>query len=104
MARAQIQRLLDQSGGFGAYLFMGGDFASPEATLRSATSCSPARSHRTSATSSPRRQASDERVRGGKGAEEVLLAVAKAVQDYEAEKARPGRGLTRDPVPLRITR
>ena len=30
MARAQIQRLLDQSGGFGAYLFMGGDFASPD--------------------------------------------------------------------------
>ena len=35
MARAQIQRLLDKSGGFGTYLFMGGDFATPEATTRS---------------------------------------------------------------------
>ena len=35
MAIAQIQRLIDQSGGFGAYLVFGGDFADWPATLRS---------------------------------------------------------------------
>jgi limonene 1,2-monooxygenase len=35
MAVAQIQRLLDRSGGFGGYLFQGADFANWEATLRS---------------------------------------------------------------------
>jgi limonene 1,2-monooxygenase len=85
MAAAQIQRLLDQSGGFGAYLFMGGDFAAPDATLRSyelfAREVAPRFRHQLAAP-----MASDVRVAGGKGAEEVLLAVAKAVQDYEAEK------------------
>ena len=85
MARAQIQRLLDQSGGFGAYLFMGGDFATPEATLRSyelfAREVAPQFRHQLQAP-----MASDERVRSGHGAEEVLVAVAKAVQDYETEK------------------
>jgi limonene 1,2-monooxygenase len=86
MARAQIQRLLDQSGGFGCYLFMGGDFASPEATRRSyelfAREVAPHFRHQLAAP-----QASEARVREGKGAEEVLLAVAKAAEDYEAEKA-----------------
>ena len=35
MAAAQIQRLVDQSGGFGTYLFMAHDWANREATLRS---------------------------------------------------------------------
>ena len=35
MAIAQIQRLIDQSGGFGAYLVFGGDLADWGATLRS---------------------------------------------------------------------
>jgi limonene 1,2-monooxygenase len=35
MAAAQIQRLLDRSGGFGTYLFQGVDFASWQDTLRS---------------------------------------------------------------------
>ena len=35
MAIAQIQRLIDQSGGFGAYLVFGGDLADWPATLRS---------------------------------------------------------------------
>jgi limonene 1,2-monooxygenase len=35
MAIAQIQRLIDQSGGFGAYLVFGGDLADWQATLRS---------------------------------------------------------------------
>jgi limonene 1,2-monooxygenase len=34
MAIAQIQRLIDQSGGFGCYLFMGADFADWHQTLR----------------------------------------------------------------------
>ncbi|HZZ47077.1 MAG TPA: LLM class flavin-dependent oxidoreductase, partial [Pseudonocardia sp.] len=35
MAAAQIQRLIDRSGGFGTYLFQGADFASWADTLRS---------------------------------------------------------------------
>jgi limonene 1,2-monooxygenase len=35
MAIAQIERLMDRSGGFGTYLFQGADFASWPATLRS---------------------------------------------------------------------
>jgi limonene 1,2-monooxygenase len=34
-ARAQVQRLIDQSGGFGSMLLMGHDWANPEATRRS---------------------------------------------------------------------
>jgi limonene 1,2-monooxygenase len=87
MARAQIQRLLDQSGGFGAYLFMGGDFATPAATLRSyelfAREVAPHFRHQLHAP-----QAADARVRGGKGAEEVLVAALKAGEEYEAEKAK----------------
>jgi limonene 1,2-monooxygenase len=86
MARAQIQRLLDQSGGFGTYLFMGGDFADPEATRRSyelfAREVAPAFKHRTATT-----LAADARARAGNGPEEVLGALIKAGQDYEAEKA-----------------
>jgi limonene 1,2-monooxygenase len=86
MARAQIQRLLDQSGGFGAYLFMGGDFADPAATLRSyelfAREVAPHFRHQLAAPA-----AADGRVRHGKGAEEVLVAALKAGEEYEAEKA-----------------
>jgi limonene 1,2-monooxygenase len=35
MAAAQIERLLERSGGFGTYLFQGADFANWDATLRS---------------------------------------------------------------------
>ena len=91
MARAQIQRLLDQAGGFGAYLFMGGDFASPEATLRSyelfAREVAPHFRHQLAAP-----QAADARVRGGTGAEEVLTAALKAGEEYEAEKAKRAGG------------
>ena len=91
MAKAQIQRLLDQSGGFGAYLFMGGDFASPAATLRSyelfAREVAPHFRHQVAAP-----QASDARVRGRKGAEEVLVAALKAGEEYEAEKAKRAEG------------
>ncbi len=34
-AAAQVQRLIDQSGGFGTYLFMANEWADPEATRRS---------------------------------------------------------------------
>jgi limonene 1,2-monooxygenase len=89
MARAQIQRLLDQSGGFGAYLFMGGDFADPAATLRSyelfAREVAPHFKHRTAAP-----MASEQRVRAGNGPDEVVGALMKATQDYEAEKAARG--------------
>jgi limonene 1,2-monooxygenase len=87
MARAQIQRLLDQSGGFGAYLFMGGDFASPEATLRSyelfAREVAPHFRHQLATP-----KAADARARAGTGAEEVLVAALKAGEEYEAEKAK----------------
>ena len=42
MAIAQIERLVDKSGGFGCYLFLGADLADWQATLRR-TSCSPSR-------------------------------------------------------------
>jgi limonene 1,2-monooxygenase len=87
MARAQIQRLLDQSGGFGCYLFMAGDFAAPDATLRSyelfAREVAPHFRHQLHAP-----QAADARARAGKGAEEVLTAALKAGEEYEAEKAK----------------
>jgi limonene 1,2-monooxygenase len=87
MARAQIQRLLDQSGGFGAYLFMRGDFASPEATLRSyelfAREVAPHFRHQLATP-----KAADARARAGTGAEEVLVAALKAGEEYEAEKAK----------------
>jgi limonene 1,2-monooxygenase len=86
MARTQIQRLLDKSGGFGSYLFMGGDFATPEATKRSwelfAREVAPHFRHQLAAP-----KASEVRVASGKGPEEVLSAVIKAAADYEAEKA-----------------
>jgi limonene 1,2-monooxygenase len=91
MARAQIQRLLDKSGGFGTYLFMGGDFATPEATKRSwelfAREVAPHFRHQLAAP-----KASEVRVASGKGPEEVLLAVVKAAEDYEAEKAARSAG------------
>lgn len=87
MARAQIQRLLDQSGGFGCYLFMGGDFADPAATRRSyelfAREVAPHFRHQLRAP-----LAADARAREGKGAEEVLVAALKAGEEYEAEKAK----------------
>lgn len=87
MARAQIQRLLDQSGGFGAYLFMGADFAAPDATLRSyelfAREVAPHFRHQLGAP-----QAAEARTRAGVGAEEVLVATIKAAEEYEAEKAK----------------
>ena len=46
-AVAYITDLLDRSGGFGTLLLLGHDWASPQATYHS-TSCSPARSSRTS--------------------------------------------------------
>lgn len=87
MARAQIQRLLDQSGGFGAYLFMGGDFASPAATLRSyelfAREVAPHFRHQLAAPA-----AAEAKVRQSNAPEEVLLATIKAAEEYEAEKAK----------------
>jgi limonene 1,2-monooxygenase len=34
-AKAQVQRLVDQSGGFGAFLLVGHEWANPQATRRS---------------------------------------------------------------------
>ncbi|MBA2281249.1 MAG: LLM class flavin-dependent oxidoreductase [Acidimicrobiia bacterium] len=86
MARAQIQRLLDQSGGFGAYLFMGGDFADPAATRRSyelfAREVAPHFRHQLAPVA-----AADARVRNRDGAGEVLTAAIQAGVEYEAEKA-----------------
>ena len=48
MAVAQIERLVDKTGGFGAFLFLGADLAELVARRSAATSCSPRRSCRTS--------------------------------------------------------
>ena len=98
MARAQIQRLLDKSGGFGTYLFMGGDFATPEATRRSwelfAREVAPHFRHQLAAP-----KASEVRVASGKGPEEVLLAVAKAAAGLRSrEGGEVDRSLTSPPA------
>ncbi len=43
MAIEQLERLVDKTGGFGAYLFLGADLADFGRPRSAATSCSPTR-------------------------------------------------------------
>ena len=88
MAAAQIQRLIDQSGGFGTYLFMAHEWADREATLASYELFA--------REVMPRFQGSSERaVRSRDWAAEnrpefigaAINAVGKAITDHMAEKA-----------------
>ncbi|HET7522761.1 MAG TPA: LLM class flavin-dependent oxidoreductase [Acidimicrobiales bacterium] len=87
MAAAQIQRLIDQSGGFGTYLFMANEWADREATLASYELFA--------REVMPRFQGSSERaVRSRDWAAEnrpefmgaAINAVGKAITDHMAEK------------------
>jgi limonene 1,2-monooxygenase len=88
MAIAQIQRLIDQSGGFGTYLFMAHEWADRQATLASyelfAREVMPAfQDSATRATQS--RDWAAERHPEFMGA--AMGAVGKAINDHQAEKA-----------------
>jgi limonene 1,2-monooxygenase len=91
MAIAQIQRLIDQSGGFGTYLFMAHDWADRPATLRSyelfAKEVMPLFQGSVTQTVASRDWAATNRPKfiGAAGA-----AVMKAVQDHHAEKDATG--------------
>jgi len=90
MAAAQIERLQKQSGGFGAYLFMGGDFANREATFRSyelfATEVMP---RFTGQAAAPLASAAWVGAPGTTWADQTLQAVGKAMTDYGAAKKAP---------------
>ena len=91
MAIAQIERLLEQSGGFGTYLFMANEWADREATLRSyelfARDVAPRFQRSTETTVRSRNWAADNRPTflGAAG-----NAVVKAIQDHADEKAAKG--------------
>jgi limonene 1,2-monooxygenase len=88
MAVAQLQRLLDQSGGFGTYLFMAHEWADREATLRSyelfSRYVAPAFQGQRDAAVSSRDWAAGNRETFIGGA---ITAVMKAIQDHAEEKA-----------------
>jgi len=90
MAAAQIERLQKQSGGFGAYLFMGADWASREATFRSyelfAAEVMP---RFTGQAAGPLGSAAWVGAPGTTWAEQTADAVGKAMADYEAAKQAP---------------
>lgn len=88
MAIAQIERLVEKTGGFGCYLFLGADIADWSATLRSyelfAERVMP---HFTGQLAGP--QDSYDRVigAGSRWVDATLGAQLTAIADYEAEKA-----------------
>jgi len=100
MAIAQIQRLIDQSGGFGTYLFMAHEWARREPTLRSyelfAREVMPLFQGSTPSLVGSRDWAAANRPSfiGAAGA-----AIMKAIQDHHAEKAtRAGNPATTEPA------
>jgi limonene 1,2-monooxygenase len=90
MAIAQIQRLLDQSGGFGCFLMFGGDLADFEATKRSyelfAQYVMP---HFQGQLAAP--QASHDWIVGADHAfvNATIKAIEKSAAEYAAERGRP---------------
>jgi limonene 1,2-monooxygenase len=87
MAIAQIQRLIDQSGGFGTYLFMAHEWADRQGTLASyelfAREVMPAFQRSSDRTVRSRNWAADNRPQFIGAA---ISAVGKAIQDHQAEK------------------
>jgi limonene 1,2-monooxygenase len=90
MAIAQIQRLIDQSGGFGCFLMFGGDIADWQATLRSyelfAQYVMP---HFQGQTAPP--QASYDWIVGAdhQFVNATVAAIDKSISQYAAERGRP---------------
>ena len=90
MAIAQIERLQKQSGGFGTYLAIGGDFADWQGTLRSYELMAQyVMLHFKNQMAAP--QASYDLVvnAGGKYADATAHAIEKATKEYAAERAEP---------------
>ena len=87
-AARQIERLWERSGGFGAYLFMGHDWADREATLRSyelfARFVMPRFQGTLPRLEQSRDWAADNR---GKFIGRAVEAIGKAIQDHAAERA-----------------
>jgi limonene 1,2-monooxygenase len=93
-AKAQVQRLVDQSGGFGAFLLLAHEWANPEATRRSyeliAQHVMPEFQGQAQATRNAKRRASDTRTGH---AEQQNLAVAHMTEKYQKELAnKAGQG------------
>jgi limonene 1,2-monooxygenase len=88
-AIAQIQRLIDQSGGFGTYLFMAHEWADRQATLRSyelfAREVMPAFQGSAERTVGSRDWAAKNRTEFLNAA---VGAIGKAIQDHASEKAQ----------------
>ena len=88
MAIAQIQRLIDQSGGFGTYLFMAHEWADRQATLASyelfAREVMPVFQDSASRATRSRNWAAERRPEFMGAA---MGAVGKAIADHQAEKA-----------------
>jgi limonene 1,2-monooxygenase len=102
MAVAQIQRLIDQSGGFGCYLFMAHEWAEREATLRSyelfARYVAPLFQGQVARPVGSRDWAIANRERFIGGA---VAAVMKAVQDHHAEREASTADLASADAPAR---
>ena len=88
-ARAQVQRLVEQSGGFGSLLLMGQDWADQSATKRSfelfATDVAPHFQGQAEPSLDAARRASE--VRTGHS-QAQLDAIAHMTKKYDAEKTR----------------
>ncbi|MGW0660028.1 LLM class flavin-dependent oxidoreductase [Streptodolium elevatio] len=88
MAIRQIERLWQKSGGFGAYLFMGADFADAEATRRSyeliAREVIP---HFTGQSAGPLGSQDWQVGLSERWRDQTAQAVGKAMKDYETDKA-----------------
>ncbi|HSA52070.1 MAG TPA: LLM class flavin-dependent oxidoreductase, partial [Yinghuangia sp.] len=93
MAVRQIERLWRKSGGFGAYLFMGADFADPEATRRSyeliAREVIP---HFTGQSAGPYGSQAWQVELSERWRDQTAQAVGVAVRDYEADRAQASGG------------
>ncbi|MGR7002072.1 hypothetical protein ACU686_35405 [Yinghuangia aomiensis] len=93
MAMAQIERLWQKSGGFGTYLFMGADFADPEATKRSydliAREVIP---HFTGQSAGPLGSQDWQVGLSERWRDQTAQALGKAVKDYAADKAAASLG------------
>lgn len=91
MAKAQIQRLIDQSGGFGTYLFMAHEWADREATLASyelfAREVMPEFQGSSARTVRSRNWAAERRPEFVGAA---FNAIGKAIQEHQTEKEALG--------------
>jgi limonene 1,2-monooxygenase len=95
MARAQIERLVDQSGGFGSYLFMGHEWADRQATLASyelvAREVMPQFQFSAQRTTRSRNWAAENRPEFVGSA---IEAIGKAITDHQTEKELLGQAAT----------